>query len=87
MDNGSTSSTPVVFTAGSPVAVKAAFTVKPEDFSGDLFITGTGTDTQDPSHILDLNPQKATLANGIASVTMSAATAKHVDMFDTMRID
>ena len=78
---------PVVFAAGSPITVTATFAVEPADFAGDLYITGTGTDAQHPSHLVALNPQKATLTNGIASVTISAATKKQVDMFDKMRID
>ncbi len=78
---------PVVFAAGSPITVTATFAVEPADFAGDLYITGTGTDAQHPSHLVALNPHKATLTNGIASVTISAATKKQVDIFDKMRID
>ena len=84
----SSRSFPVVLTAGNPIAVTATFAVEPADFAGDLYIMGTGADAHDASHRLVFAPQNAALADGIASVTLSAApTARRVDVFDAMRLE
>ena len=84
----SSRSFPVVLTAGNPIAVTATFAVEPADFAGDLYIMGTGADAYDASHRLVFAPQNAALADGIASVTLSAApTARRVDVFDAMRLE